>query len=45
MNNDQIENNNDNMKSNQMPLAYSFNVETPSQLVDIMAEQGRLLLL
>ena len=27
--------------SKQMPLAYSFNVETSDQLVDIMTEQGR----
>ncbi len=27
---------------NKMPLAYSFNVETPNQLVDIMTEEGKL---
>ncbi|CAF4986196.1 unnamed protein product, partial [Rotaria sp. Silwood1] len=27
------------MESKQMPFAYSFNVETPSQLVDIMTDQ------
>ncbi len=39
MNKDQIDEN-VKMKSKQMPLAYSFNAETPSQLVDIMTEQG-----
>ncbi|CAF4667681.1 unnamed protein product [Rotaria sp. Silwood2] len=28
------------MESKQIPFAYSFNVETPSQLVDIMTDQG-----
>ncbi len=31
------------MTSKQMPLAYTFNVETPNQLVDIMTEEGRCL--
>ncbi|CAF1094373.1 unnamed protein product [Adineta steineri] len=35
------ENNNiTDMISERMPVAYSFNVETPNQLVDIMTEQG-----
>ncbi|CAF1118791.1 unnamed protein product [Rotaria sordida] len=28
------------MESKQIPFAYSFNVETPSQLIDIMTDQG-----
>jgi len=44
MNKDQIENNNIvKMKSKQMPFAYSFNLETPNQLIDIMTEEGSLL--
>jgi hypothetical protein len=31
------------MKSKQMPFAYSFNVETPNQLINIITEEGKVL--
>jgi len=41
MSKDEIEKNK--ITTMKIPLAYSFNVETPNQLVEIMTEEGKLL--
>lgn len=38
-----IEDNIVKMTSEQIPFAYSFNIETSNQLIDIMTEEGKIL--